>query len=247
MENEKMQINLASGQEKAEIIIRETNVVNELPIKAPIKLDITGTIGAVAQFLYKRNKEIEQITQERCMVLVDREKMTLTLITNEHDEYLRGKVTGKLMTHPKFIEFGINTGKTWEPNELGQFMKMNRAFFADKTENMSLVTQLKNFEAKINSNVEKQKSENGSFSDNYSAVVTSNLPGTFKLNIPIFKGNPAEMLEVEFYAAINGRTVLLQLFSPGACQALEDLRDSVIDAEIEEIQSMTPGIAIIEQ
>jgi hypothetical protein len=50
-------------------------------------------------------------------------------VTNDNDEYLKGVVTGELMQNPKFIEFGINTGKFWEPNEFGQFFKMNRAFF----------------------------------------------------------------------------------------------------------------------
>ena len=50
---------------------------------------------------------------------------------------------------------------------------MNRAFFPDKTANMKLVTELKNFEATVNSKVEKQKSEKGDFKDNYSGVVMS--------------------------------------------------------------------------
>ena len=34
--------------------------------------------------------------------------------------------------------------------ELGLFFKMNRAFFADKSENMALVTTLMNFTADVN-------------------------------------------------------------------------------------------------
>ena len=83
---------------------------------------------------------------------------------------------------------------------------------------MKLVTELKNFEATVNSKVEKQKSEKGDFKDNYSGVVMSNLPEAFTLQIPIFKGMPAETIEVEFYASVNGRDVTLQLVSPGACQ-----------------------------
>ena len=60
---------------------------------------------------------------------------------------------------------------------------MNRAFFPDKTANMKLVTELKNFEATVNSKVEKQKSEKGDFKDNYSGVVMSNLPEAFTLSL----------------------------------------------------------------
>jgi hypothetical protein len=124
---------------------------------------------------------------------------------------------------------------------------MNRAFFDNKEENMMLVTDLKNFEANVNSKIEKQKSEKGDFKDNYSGVVSSNLPGTFKLKIPLFKGQAAEVVEVEFYASVNGRDVALQLFSPGANQALEEVKDQLINDQIEAFRKLAPDIAIIEQ
>lgn len=247
MENEKLQISLAPGVEKAEIIIREVSEVNELKVKAPLKVNLSGVIGAPLEFLKKRYDQEDQVNQKRCVVIFNREKLTIKLTINENDEYNKGEVVGNLKQHPKFIEFGINQDKDWEPNELGQFFKMNRFFFADKSENMKLVTDLKNFEAKVNTTIEKQKSESGDFKDNYSGVVTSNLPGKFKLMIPLFKGSSSEEIEVEFYASVKGRTIFLQLFSPSANQALEDIRDMVIDEQITAIRELTPDIAIIEE
>jgi hypothetical protein len=246
MENEKLQV-VMGPTGKADIIIREVKEVNELPLKAPVKIQLSGVIGAPVEFLSKRLSEIEQINQKRCHVIVTRESLSIVLIINENDEYTLGSVTGKLEHHPKFKEFGINSGKGWDANELGQFCKMNRAFFIGKAENMDLVTKLKNFEAKVNTVIEKQKAESGDFKDNYSGVVTSNLPGAFKLKIPLFKGRTAEEIEVEFYASVNGRTVALQLFSPGASQAIEELRDQAIDLEVEKIRAIAPDIAIIEK
>ncbi|NCB42889.1 MAG: hypothetical protein EOM59_09740 [Clostridia bacterium] len=240
-------VNIPEGTTQAEVTLREGEAVKQLAPKAPVKIDLSGVIGAPVEFLEKRLSEADQINPKRCHVLVDREKVSIALITSENDEYTTGKIVGKLQTHPKFIEFGINSNKSWEPNELGQFFKMNRAFFPDKTANMKLVTELKNFEATVNSKVEKQKSEKGDFKDNYSGVVMSNLPEAFTLLIPIFKGMPAETIEVEFYASVNGRDVSLQLVSPGACQLLEDLRDKVIDDEVAKIRQLSPDIAIIEQ
>ncbi len=246
-EDKKVVINLPEGATSSEVTIREGEAVKQLAKLAPVKIDLKGVIGAPVEFLTKRLSEAEQINPKRCHVLVDRENVSITLITNENDAYLSGRVIGVLQTAPKFIEFGINAGKNWEPNELGQFFKMNRAFFPDKTANMKLVTQLKNFEATINSKVEKQKSEKGDFKDNYSGVVLSNLPEAFTLLIPIFKGRPAESIEVEFYASVNGRDVALQLVSPGACQLLEDIRDQIIDEQINAIRQLSADIAIIEQ
>ena len=154
---------------------------------------------------------------------------------------------GRLSYHPKFVEFGINSGKGWEPNKLGEFFKMNRAFFPDREKNMQLVSLLKGFEAKIESSIERERRENGSVKDNYSKVVQSNLPDVFTVRLPIFKGTPAENLEVELYASVDGRDVTLSLVSPGACQLLEDMRDKVIDEQVAAIRELCPGIVIIEK
>jgi hypothetical protein len=247
MKDEKFQINIAPGTEKAEIILREVSSVNELPVKAPIKVDISGTLESVLGFLTKRKDQEEQINQKLCHIIVDREEMSLLLVTNENDEYKSGLISGHIEVHPKFKEFGVNSVKTWEPNLLGQFFKMNRACFANKDENMNLVTILKNFQAKVNTQIEKTKSDNGDFADNYNGVVQSNLPGAFKLKMPLFKGHQAEEFEVEFYASVNGRSVLLQLCSPAAQETLDLIKDQLIDEQIDKIRELTPDIAIIEQ
>jgi hypothetical protein len=247
MQNEKFQIQLAEGINKAEVIIREVDSVNELPVKAPLKLDVRGVIGSVQEFLSKRKDQADQINQKRCHILVNREDISIKLVFNENDDYLFGNVTGKLAEHPKFLEFGVNTGKVWTPSELGMFFKMNRAFFSDKSENMKLVTELMNFTATVNNSIERSAKENGDRTDKFAQTVNSNLPKAFTLKIPIFKGMPAETLEVETFAQVNGRDIAFVLLSPAANQTMEDIRDKVIDTQLEQIRVICPDIAIIEQ
>jgi hypothetical protein len=247
MQNEKLQVNLAPGMSKAEIIVREVSEVNELAVKPPVKLKLEGVISSVQEFLSKRKDQEYQINQKRCHILVNREKISIKLVTNESDEYLQGSVLGTLAEHPKFIEFGINTGKVWTPTELGMFFKMNRAFFTDKAENMRLVTELMNFTATVNNSIERSAKENGDRTDKFAQTVNSNLPPVFTLKIPIFKGTPAETLEVETFAQVNGREVAFVLLSPAANQTMEDIRDKVIDEQLSKIIEICPDIAIIEQ
>ena len=141
MDNEKLQINLAPGMSKAELVIREGAAAKELEPKAPVKTNLKGVIGAVVEYLKKRINT-GQFEQKDCLVLVNRESIEITLITNEADEYKRGEITGKLSYNPKFIEFGINGNKVWTPTELGLFIKMNRAFFADRVgRELGLITR----------------------------------------------------------------------------------------------------------
>ena len=83
MENEKMQVNFAPGMTEATLRVIELHEENELPVLEPDKVELAGTIGSVYEFLLKRISEKEQINQKRCYILVDREKMTLKLVTNE--------------------------------------------------------------------------------------------------------------------------------------------------------------------
>lgn len=245
MENEKLQINLGHGVAKAEVVLREGPAVKELEPKAPIKTDISGVIGSPLEYLKKR-LSTGQFTEERSHLIVDREYISLSLIINEDDDYQRGIVHGKLEFHPKFEEFGINTKKEWTPMELGLFFKMNRAFFPDRGANMKLVTDLMSFTATVNNKIERSVKENGDRTDNFAQVVNSNLPASFVLNIPIFKGMEAETLEVETFARVDGRAVVFVLISPGANQTLEEIRNKTIDAQLEQIKVIAPKLAIIE-
>lgn len=247
MKAENIVIQTKSSNEKVELIIREVSKVNELDVKAPVKLNLNGVLNCVSEFLSKRLDELDQINQKRCHILVNREKITIELIFNEHDEYLKGTVKGQLSIHPKFEEFGINTSKVWTPSQLGLFVKMNRSFFVDRETNMTLVTQLMNFTGNVNSQIEKSVKESGDRTDNFSQVVNSNLPKSFVLNIPIFKGYPSETLEVETFAQVSGREVAFVLQSPSANEVIEEIRDNAINEQLELIKEICPNIVIIEQ
>ena len=245
MQNEKLQINFAPGMAKAELVLREGVASKELDPKAPVKTKLNGVIGAVVEYLTKRINT-GQFAQKDCHILVNRENIEITLIINEADEYKRGEIVSKLGYNPKFIEFGINGGKVWTPTELGMFIKMNRVFFADRAENMKLVSCLMNFTADVNNKIDRAVKENGNRTDNFAQVVNSNLPESFTIQMPIFKGMQPETIEVETFAQVNGREVAFVLLSPGAQATLEDLRDKVIDEQLKQIREIAPEIAIIE-
>lgn len=225
-----------------EVVLREGNAAEPLPIREPEIVSIIGTIDAPVCWL---EKKVGLIDQKRANIQVDRDNGAIILTDREAD-YYTNTITGQLLCSKEMQEFGVNTDKRWEPAKLSQFCKMHRAFFKDKTENMTLVSLLKNFKAKVNQDIERSKEENGSKTDNYSQVVDSNLPKSFKLNIPIFKGFSQEEIEVEIYADIDGRDVSLSLVSAGANETIEEYKNRVIDEQIEAIRAIAPDLAIIE-
>ena len=225
-----------------EIVLRKGIAAEQLPTREPIPVKILGTIDSPLKWIEKR---VELIDQKHANITVNRDCMQISLIDKEND-YYRNEVSGVLQPSKEMMEFGINTDKKWDPIKLSQFFKMHRAFFKDKAQNMSLVSTLKNFKAKVNQDIERSKEENGSKTDNYSQVVDSNLPKSFKLNIPLFKGFACEEIEVEIYADVDGRDVSLSLVSAGANEAIEEYKNRVIDEQLNLIREIAPDIVIIE-
>lgn len=247
MQNEKMQINLDKDCQKAEIVIREVDKVNELPVLEPEKVNISGTITSISSFLEKRWGCEGQIDHQHTHIIVDRDNLSMTLVANETDTRNKMVVTGKLQLSRQFMAFHINDGHAWEPLVLSQFIKMNRAYFSNRDENMKLVSVFKNFKAKVNTDYERDRKENGSFTDNYSQIVDSNMPDRFSVVLPIFKGTAVKTIEIETYATINGHDVTVQLISPSAQQVVDETLDAIIDEQIAAIREIAPEIPFIEK
>lgn len=242
-----MNIIFPEGQNKAELIIREvkTEVVKELPVLEPLKISLAGNINAPFSFLEKRWGR-DQINKERTHVNVDRDNLKLTLVCNETDERNKMLVEGSIALSRQYKAFGINGGKLWESTDLGNFFRINRAYFENKETNMTLVNKLKRFEATVHTQVEREEKDNGSVTDCYKKVVESNLPEKFSVKIPIYKGSPAEVVEIEIIAHVEGKHAVLELISPSAQCIVEEVRDKLIDEQIAKISELAPEIPFIE-
>lgn len=241
-EQQPIVVNLPEGQNTLTILQGEAPA--QLDQQAPVKIDIKGVIYAPLNFLDKRVKDIDQ---HKAHILVCRDKLQILLVINEDDAYTRGRVLGELSYSQIFLKLGINDGKAWIPEQLGQFLKLNRSFFVNREENMKIVAALKSFSAKVNQDVQRETNEKGDRSFKFKQAVDSNIPEKFKLKIPIFSGGDSVEIEVETYATIDGTDVSIHLQSAGANDVVEDTKATVISDTIEKIRSVAPEIAIIEQ
>jgi len=246
-QEEKIQVNLAPGQERMTIVNLTGRAPEQLDEKEPIKCDIKGTISAVRKYLEKR-VSVGQFQQKDCHILVNREAGKIRLVFNESDYYNRGEVSGSLIINPKLKEFGINDPtNVWKPAELGIFFKMNRTYFTDRDENMKLVSDLMNFTANVNSTINRSINQNGSSADEFSQAVNSNLPEKFKVKMPILKGEKSWEFDIETFAKISGKEVSLVLISPDAAALIEDAKSQTIEKELAAIAEIAPDIAIIDE
>ena len=249
MNPEKMNFNFAEGEGVKEVIIREVNQVVEdkLPVLEPDKVAISGTISAIFAFLEKRwNADDKQIDHCRTHILVDRDNLMMTLVVNETDKREKKEVIGKISLSRQYCDFGINENDKWNPIDLGNFFRINRSYFTSIDENMTLVSQLKSFKAKVNQTVEREEKDNGGKTDVFRQVVDSSLPKAFAIKIPVFKGTAPSVINVEIIAHVHGREFELELISADAAAIVEECRDKLFDEQIDKIRELAPEIPIIE-
>lgn len=222
--NDKIEIKLNENQ--TELIIREGDA---LPLKEQKIVDITGTIVAPAEY-YAKRKDIEP---KKCNVLYSYRDLFIKLTVNEDSAYAT-TITGKATLNPDLTKFGINSSsKTWTKTELKQFLKMNRAFFADVDSNLKMVTNLEKFSATVQAQIDDHKDDRGNTKKAFEVKVDSNLDLNFTLQMPIFIGQATTSFQVEICFDVRDNGITIWLESPELQEAIIKQREILIDKNIE--------------
>jgi hypothetical protein len=210
----------------------------------PKSLMLTGNIDTPLRYIEKQKASFPVFGGViNANIEVDREEMTIKLYVDPKGQSF-DSIWGKLAFAEEFTKFGINSGEEQTPNALGEFIKMNRSCLTDRDTAMNLVKVLRSFNAKIAKALEVVKDDRANYNLHKSQAVESNLPETFFLDIPIFKGQPKKKIEVEIN--INADTLACSLISPEANDYISEQKNLIIDEQIKKIQEIMPELCIIE-
>lgn len=212
-----------------------------LPLKEPKYVSINGTIDAPARWVEKRK---DDIVSADAHILVDRDHMTITLNTDENNFY-SDQIVGTLTLSTEMQEFGINTGEYMSCFDMADRIKQLRTYFETQQDAMKLVSELRNFKAKVDKELELSDDKRGNQKILRAQTVESNLPKSFNVNMPIFKGTEKRTFEVE--VEINPNDLSCTLVSPDAHDIVVQERDNQMDAVLGRIGEAAPNIVIIEQ
>lgn len=212
-----------------------------LPLKEPKYVSIHGTIDAPARWVEKRK---DDIVSADAHILVDRDHMTITLNTDENNFY-SDQIVGTLTLSTEMQEFGINTGEYMSCFDMADRIKQLRTYFETQQDAMKLVSELRNFKAKVDKELELSDDKRGNQKILRAQTVESNLPKSFNVNMPIFKGTEKRTFEVE--VEINPNDLSCTLVSPDAHDIVVQERDNQMDAVLGRIEEAAPNIVIIEQ
>jgi len=204
--------------------------------------DIIGAIGTPLEYLTKRYDD-EQILKMSTHVKFSYEDSKIILVLNEYDHY-SPEIIGKMIKTEILGKLQINTGHGWSCFDLAAFFRLNRTIFQDKDACAKLVTQLNNFEAKVNKETKIKTDDRANYDIAKRQVVESNIPKSFVLEIPVFKGLPKKIINVE--VDISPANLDCILISPDLSDFIEGIVEETINEQLEAIKALCPELPIIE-
>ena len=220
---DKIQINLDKNQ--GEVIIRHGEAG---PPVVPRRVDISGRVTAQGVYGLERK---EQIDPSSCNVIIDRDDMSIKLVIEEKKEdstIIRGQ-----LTHDKFFaSFNINADHQWSLTSLANHLKMHKYYFSDKDAGAKVISELKQFKGKIATTMEEASDDRGAMKSLLEKQLDSNVPMSFDLNMPIFKGQNKHSFKVEIAIELRDAAVAVSLVSPEVSEIIQDVSDKILDGEL---------------
>jgi hypothetical protein len=206
-------------------------------------VNIAGTISAPSNFILGRNEDFNKSTSHHCMV--SKTDGVIKLILNEQSSTDKYTITGTIKTGKKFLSLGINDDRvSYEPEELANKLKLLRAMFVSNLEHATICTTLRNLKAKINAQIESLNDRKGNVTENFKQTVSSNMPDSIKLKLPLLEGEDPIEIEVNVILETNGGSgIVCSLESVDAAELIEEQFKLRVEQEIDKIKSL---VTIIE-
>jgi ribosomal protein L32E len=191
-----LKVEQANGNE---ITIREGKA---LELRPPVKIQISGDIRTVRSFIEKRKDvdpitgKLQYISPSTTIVSVDKNNLSITLELDPENIY-GTEVTGELSFTPELEQFCINKNKLFSREELIKLIRFNKIWFTEAEAHDKLLKAYQSFAATVNANIGKTSDTRGNVDNTYKKTVETNVPDSFVLNIPIFKGLDKRRFRVE--------------------------------------------------
>src|SRR5690606_33544460 len=199
------------------------------------------TIFAVYEFLSKEDIQLELILDSVLRFSYDKLKLNLGYgITKRHPYHLETSI----LLNPDLEAFEINKGKKYSSFQLADFIKMNRHLFESKSVAMELVSVLKNIKASVNRAIEANKDDRGNKRALIDQVVQSNIPESFNIELPVFKGQPKMIIPVEI---VLDEDLECMLISPDLKQIIAEEAERLIGGEVDKIRELHPQLRVYQE
>jgi hypothetical protein len=218
-----------------ELTIRTGSAV---PVHVSPSIKLEGVLANVVEWIEKRG-----FVDFDCSVVFSLADGVI-LFSDKISEVDFIQIKGELKLNKDIEKIGLNSGKSYTPYKLSQFIRMNRHFFTEKSVALSLESILKNFEAKVDGEISQITDTRGNKKHSAVQKVMTNLPENFELKLPVFIGQDVLRFLVE--VDINPDDLSCTLVSPDLKMFIESQREELVNEQIELIKSKWPQIPVLQ-
>jgi hypothetical protein len=210
------------------------------------RVTVNGTITAPADWVTGKIASGYDYFTNDCHAVVNRDAGTITFRSNDEHQTEGGHtVTGRLSEATALQALAINTSRTYTAKKLGQLLKMNRSLFADREENLKIVSDLQRFRATVTQELEKADDTKGNKLYHFEQRVKTEFDLRFTLKTPIYKGQEPVSFRVDIMFDVSDGSVEYWLDSVGLKDLQDIFRDRIIDREL--VRLADKNITIIDQ
>jgi hypothetical protein len=237
MESKELTFTVENGVK--ELVIREGKA-NDIHIPNGIVIGKL-TIDAVHEYLSKKGIDANEIQNSFIWYSTDAEEPYIRLNYAARKQKI-DDIEGLLVMDSDLKKFGINTGNQFTTHQLANFIRLNRHYFETKDQAMALVTELQNFKAKVDKEIEKANDNRGNAALVIKQKVISNVPLDFTLYLPIFKGSDKTPLKCEI--DIDANDLTCSLVSPDLKELVQNESTRIINSELDKIKKLFPELRI---
>lgn len=241
----KVDVNLMNGPQGTSLTILEGKVLEP---KHPIQIKIAGHITAPAEFLKKRFRNLldsapsannghilQKVDIAAAVLIVDEDAMSITLrLDPEHP--FGTEITGQLQFTNYLDSFHVNTGKQFTRPELTKLLRFSKELFRDEDKYEELLKAYQVFDFKALIEAAQQDDTRGNKSSSFVKKLTTNLPESFVLRLPIFKGQLPEEFRVEIGIDTTEQTARFNFESPELSALIDQRKIEIFEEQLKEFQ-----------
>jgi hypothetical protein len=222
-----------------EITIREGKAVEQLPLKEPKIINISGDIHTISAYISKRGNagdghSSQAIDTTKVVVVVDKKARTITMSLDPENHY-GATVTGKLEESDEIKPFFINQEKKFDRAQLIKLIKFSRIFFNDREKHAQMLESLYKLRIKTESELQQENDNRGNKKNSFerNIIDSSGFAQFFTLNIPLFKGFEAQKVQVEICYEPSETGILFWLESPELVEITQSQVNSIFEKELD--------------
>lgn len=204
--------------------------------------EFEGAITNVFQYLTFHEPDPKNV-----LISVDREKHTLVATVNPQRSDISRKIVGSLKLAKVISDLGLNVVGWSDPAHLAVLFRKNLNYFPDREDAMVMITALKNFEAKVDSMVQK-KSGGNAYKNSVESVAKSNLNKSIRIQIPLFASSTPEEY-VLFYMDVEvraeGSSPKIYLIVDELDSMIQKVSKEALDSEVRSLEEA--GYLVLEK